>query len=110
MDKVRWLLVGAGDISRKRVAPALSEASNSQIVAMCTRRREPLNSLADVYQVKERYTDFDEALEKTSPVMNDANDRLSMGESRNRKNDTISFISGCCLISSVRSDTTGTSA
>ena len=35
MDNVKWLLVGAGDIARKRVAAALAGATDSELVAVC---------------------------------------------------------------------------
>lgn len=37
-DMVRWGLIGAGDIAEKRVAPALRDAPNSELVAVSRRR------------------------------------------------------------------------
>jgi predicted dehydrogenase len=66
VDTVKWLLVGAGDIARKRVASALAEAVQSEIVAVCDVRQESAQSLAVEYGVKEVFTDLDEALERSS--------------------------------------------
>jgi len=65
MDKVRWLLVGAGDIARKRVAPAMHDAKDAEIVGVCSRRHECVQALANEFDASESYTDFDEALEAT---------------------------------------------
>jgi len=62
MDKVKWLLVGAGDIARKRVAPALSQAENSEIVAVCSRTKGHAEAVADEYEVGSVFTGFDDAL------------------------------------------------
>ncbi|MBI2843199.1 MAG: Gfo/Idh/MocA family oxidoreductase [Armatimonadetes bacterium] len=63
MDKIRWLLVGAGDISQKRVAPALASASGSEITAICDPRTEQAKALAADCGVQQCYADFDQALE-----------------------------------------------
>ena len=46
MKELTWLLVGAGDISHKRVAPALAAADRSRIVGICDFRRELAEELA----------------------------------------------------------------
>ncbi len=66
MDSVRWLLVGAGDIARKRVAAALAGAADSEIVAVCDMVEENAGALASEYGLSEVFGDLDEALEKTS--------------------------------------------
>ncbi len=66
MDNVRWLLVGAGDIARKRVAAALAGAVNSELVAVCDMVQENARALASEYDLSEVYADLDEALAKTS--------------------------------------------
>jgi 1,5-anhydro-D-fructose reductase (1,5-anhydro-D-mannitol-forming) len=66
VDTVRWLLVGAGDIARKRVASALAEAMQSEIVAVCDMSPESAQSLALEYGVKEIFTDLGQALEESS--------------------------------------------
>jgi predicted dehydrogenase len=66
MDKVKWLLVGAGDIANKRVAPALADCENSEIVAVCDLREKEANALAEKMHINEVYTDFDLALKNSS--------------------------------------------
>lgn len=63
MDRVKWLLVGPGDIARSRVAPALAAAEGSQLTAICgSRRRTGTDELAARFQVSQTYDDLDEAL------------------------------------------------
>jgi predicted dehydrogenase len=62
---VTWLLAGCGDIARKRVAPALSEAEDSRLIAVCDPVREKAEALARENGVEEVYTDFTEALKKS---------------------------------------------
>lgn len=62
LARVDWLLVGTGDIARKRVGPALQAAPNSGIAALCDLDRERLGAAAGEFGVEAVYTDFDEAL------------------------------------------------
>ncbi len=66
MAAVRWLLVGAGDIARKRVAAALADAENSELVAVCDAVEENARALAGQRSVAEVFTDIDAALSQTS--------------------------------------------
>ena len=66
MTVVKWLLVGAGDIARKRVAPALATTTDSALVAICDPRQEAAHALAAQYHVGEVYDDFGQALTRTS--------------------------------------------
>jgi len=61
-DSVNWLLVGTGDIVRKRVAAALSQARGSRIVGICARNRERLDNLAGELEVDAVFTDYEKAL------------------------------------------------
>lgn len=63
---VNWLLVGTGDIVRKRVAAALQDAANSRIAAICARSFDRARALADELGVADVFTDYDEALGKAS--------------------------------------------
>jgi predicted dehydrogenase len=65
MKEIRWLLVGAGDISKKRVAPAIVNAMDSELVAICDVREENARLLAHEFKVDQIYTDFDEAVNST---------------------------------------------
>jgi len=61
--KVRWLLVGPGDIAEKRVAPALAGARNSELLGVVYhRRRERAVSLARRYGARQLFSDLNEAL------------------------------------------------
>jgi predicted dehydrogenase len=66
MSNLRWLLVGAGDIARKRVAAALAGAVDSELVAVCDTVEENAGALGSEYGLSEVFGDLDEALEKTS--------------------------------------------
>lgn len=65
MEKVKWLLVGAGDISKKRVAPALAGVEKSEIAGICDLNRESAEALANEFKVTKVFTDFPEALSKS---------------------------------------------
>ena len=62
MKKVKWLLTGAGDIATRRVAPALVEADNSELIAVCDIDRENAVRLADRFGVKTVFADHTQAL------------------------------------------------
>ena len=62
MNEVRWLLVGAGDIAKKRVAPALAGISGSRLAAVCDPRVGEADQLAGQYGVECRYRDLETAL------------------------------------------------
>ncbi len=62
---VKWLLVGAGDIARKRVAPALARTPGSQLTAICDARIESARALAGDAGVNAVYDDYDAALKGT---------------------------------------------
>jgi predicted dehydrogenase len=55
MDAVRWLLLGAGDIATRRVAPALAAAGNSALVAVCDIEPGRAAALAQRFGVREVY-------------------------------------------------------
>ena len=63
-DKLKWLLVGAGDIAGKRVAAAL--AASGELVAVCDIVRERAAQAAGQFGAPEIYTDLGEALAATS--------------------------------------------
>ena len=62
MKRVRWLLTGAGDIATRRVAPALVEAENSELIAVCDINGENAVALADRFGVKTVFADYARAL------------------------------------------------
>lgn len=59
---VKWLLVGAGDIVKSRVAAALSQADNSEIVAIFAPSIGKAEKLAEEYRIPKVYHDFALAL------------------------------------------------
>lgn len=58
---MNWLIVGAGDITNKRVAPAIDAEPTSKITAVCDTAAERAQQLGDKYSAK-AYTNLDEAL------------------------------------------------
>jgi len=64
-SEVRWLLVGAGDIARKRVAAALASVPGSRLVGVCDVREEQARLLAEERGAPEVFTAFDEALSRS---------------------------------------------
>jgi len=66
MGKLRWLLVGAGNIARIRVGAALVQAPGSELCAICDLDRERAESLARDLGITPRiFTDLDQALEES---------------------------------------------
>lgn len=63
-DAVRWLLVGTGDIVRKRVGAALSQAPGSTLAAVCGRRMEAAQETAAAFGGAEAYDDLATALQR----------------------------------------------
>lgn len=63
MAKLKWLLVGAGNIARIRVGAALVQARDSELCAICDLDRERAENLArDLGTAPRIFTDFDQAL------------------------------------------------
>lgn len=60
--EVNWLLVGAGDIANKRVAPALANVVNSNLFALCEPVEERRNFLASSFSIRNCFDNLDEAL------------------------------------------------
>jgi predicted dehydrogenase len=63
-DKLKWLLVGAGDIAGKRVSAALS--GSGELVAVCDLVRERAEQAARRFAAPEIYEDLDRALAGTT--------------------------------------------
>jgi predicted dehydrogenase len=59
---VNWLIIGTGDIVRKRAAAAIASEAQSQIRAFCSRSQESAQELADQYSAIV-YTDLTAALQ-----------------------------------------------
>jgi len=65
MDRVKWLLAGAGDIAVRRVGPALAAAAHSEVAAVCDVARDRAERLAAALGAKEVYADYGEALARS---------------------------------------------
>lgn len=59
-SKVRWGLIGCGDISRKRVAPALRDTHLCELVAVARARAELAESFAREFGAPRWYSDWRE--------------------------------------------------
>ena len=62
MAKIRWGLIGCGDISRKRVAPALRESPLCELVAVSRAKAELAESFAREFGARRWYADWRELL------------------------------------------------
>lgn len=60
--KVRWGLIGCGDISRKRVAPALSASPLCELIAISRARAELAEAFASEFGARRWYPDWRELL------------------------------------------------
>lgn len=58
MKKIKWLLVGAGNIAQRKVVPGMLESGNSELFAVCDLDKEK----AALFGTKYIYTDFEAAL------------------------------------------------
>jgi predicted dehydrogenase len=61
-SKVRWGLIGCGDISRKRVAPALRDTAVCELVAVTRARAELAEAFAREFGAPRWYSDWRELL------------------------------------------------
>ena len=62
MNSVRWGLIGCGDISRKRVAPALAAASGSKLTAVARKDASLAESFAREFGADRWYADWRDLL------------------------------------------------
>lgn len=60
--RVRWGLIGCGDIARKRVAPALQDDSSSELVAVARAQADQAESFAREFGVPRWYSNVDELI------------------------------------------------
>lgn len=63
---VRWLLVGTGDIVRKRLGAALSAAAGSRLVGVCGRRLEEAQAISQLFAADAYFDDLQRALSDTA--------------------------------------------
>ena len=62
MTKVRWGLIGCGDIAQKRVAPALRDLALSEFVAVSRAQPDLAKSFAKQFGAKRWYSDWHDML------------------------------------------------
>src|SRR5262245_54245537 len=62
IKKVRWGLVGCGDISSKRVAPALRDLAECELVAVNRARAELAQQFAEEFGAKRWHSDWRELI------------------------------------------------
>jgi len=62
MAVLKWGLIGAGDIVRKRVAPALNDLANCDLVAVSRGHADRAEAFAREFKVKSWYADWREML------------------------------------------------
>jgi predicted dehydrogenase len=62
MAKLRWGLIGCGDISRKRVAPALIELETCELVAVNRAQTDLAESFAREFGARSWYADWREVI------------------------------------------------
>ena len=62
MQKLRWGLIGCGDISCKRVAPALRDSPECEFVAVARARSELAQSFADRFGARKWFADWRELM------------------------------------------------
>lgn len=60
---IRWGIVGCGDVARKRVAGAIQQDSDSELVAVCRRNEEKLQQFSDEFGVAFATTSADEVIQ-----------------------------------------------
>ena len=65
-ETLNWLLVGTGDIARKRVAPALNSVEGSRIESVCDLNLELAQTVASDFGVKKIIGSYDEALKDSN--------------------------------------------
>jgi len=58
MQKLRWGLIGCGDISSKRVAPALRDLSNCELVTVARNRVDLTESFAERFATRKWHADW----------------------------------------------------
>jgi len=60
---VNWILVGCGDISNKRVAPAIKNQPQSRLAAVVSPYTDELDGFAQKHGILKKYLSIEEALE-----------------------------------------------
>lgn len=62
MKILRWGLIGAGDIARKRIAPAFRDLPNCELISVCRSRAELAEEFAKEFGAKKWFADWRELI------------------------------------------------
>ena len=62
MKKIRWGIIGAGDIVRKRIVPAMQELANSEVIAITRAKADLAEAFAAEFGIPKWYSDYREML------------------------------------------------
>ena len=62
MDKTRIAVIGLGSVAQLVHLPNLVKIKNAEITAVVEVNKNRLHSVADKYDVKKRFTDYEELL------------------------------------------------
>ena len=68
MKLVNWGLIGCGEVTEKKSAPAFNEVEGSKIVAVMSRNKTKARSYAERHHIQKWYTDAQELID--DPVIN----------------------------------------
>ena len=62
MDKIRWGIIGCGDVTEKKSGPAFQKADNSELVAVMRRNGKLAEDYAKRHNVPRWYNDADKLI------------------------------------------------
>lgn len=62
MDKIRWGIIGCGDVCEKKSGPAFYNIKHSSLVAVMRRDEEKVKDFASRHNIKKYYTSADELI------------------------------------------------
>jgi D-xylose 1-dehydrogenase (NADP+, D-xylono-1,5-lactone-forming) len=62
VEKVRWGVLGAANIARRRVAPAIQQSSNGEVVAVASRTLDKASDFARELNVPKAYGSYEELI------------------------------------------------
>ena len=68
MKLVNWGLIGCGEVTEKKSAPAFNEVEGSKIVAVMSRNKTKARSYAERHHIQKWYTDAQELID--DPIIN----------------------------------------
>lgn len=62
MQQLKWAVLGAGDVARRRAMPAINKTKNGRVFAIFSRAEERAKRIAEDYGAERYYTDVDQLL------------------------------------------------